>query len=91
MAVSQKSLQDRAYRLALLQSKKLEPAKLFASQAFVGSYRAALEAVLDNKADVAGVFTFTAGVPGGTFSSPTSAIGLSDASHAPRISGTVVS
>ena len=42
--------------LALLKSKKLEPAKLFASQAFVGSYRAALEAVLDNKADVAGVF-----------------------------------
>jgi len=42
--------------LALLKSKKLEPAKLFSQQQFVGSYRAALEAVLEGKADVASVY-----------------------------------
>jgi phosphonate transport system substrate-binding protein len=42
--------------LALLKGRKLEPAKLFASQTFVGSYRAALEAVLEGKADLAGIF-----------------------------------
>ncbi|HET9450613.1 MAG TPA: phosphate/phosphite/phosphonate ABC transporter substrate-binding protein [Aggregicoccus sp.] len=42
--------------LALLKGKGLEPAKLFSQQQFVGSYRAALEAVLEGKADVASVF-----------------------------------
>ena len=55
--------------LALLKGRKLEPAKLFASQAFVGSYRTALEAVLENKADVAGVFCPPASASAGVESS----------------------
>ena len=51
--------------LALLKSRKLEPAKLFASQAFLGSYRAALEAVLEGKADLASVFCPPEGAAGG--------------------------
>jgi len=42
--------------VAFLKTRGLEPGKLFASQQFTGSYRAALEAVEAGVADVAGVF-----------------------------------
>jgi len=42
--------------LAYLRGLGLDPAKLFFAQQFTGSYRAALEAVLDRKADVASIF-----------------------------------
>lgn len=42
--------------MALLKSKKLDAAKLFFAQTFAGSYRAALEQVLNGKADVTSVF-----------------------------------
>ncbi|MDQ3262913.1 MAG: phosphate/phosphite/phosphonate ABC transporter substrate-binding protein [Myxococcota bacterium] len=51
--------------LAHLRARGLEPAKLFFAQEFLGSYRAALEAVLAKKADVAGVFAPPAGVTTG--------------------------
>lgn len=41
---------------AYLKAKGFEPAKGFASQHFTGSYKAALEAVLEGTADVASVF-----------------------------------
>jgi phosphonate transport system substrate-binding protein len=42
--------------LAHLRGCGLNPAKLFSAQHFLGSYRAALEAVLDGKADVTSLF-----------------------------------
>lgn len=42
--------------MAFLRERKLEPAKLFARQDFVGSYRKALEAVLAGEAAVTSVF-----------------------------------
>ncbi len=42
--------------VAYLRGRGLDPAKLFFAQQFTGSYRAALEAVLDGKADVASIF-----------------------------------
>jgi phosphonate transport system substrate-binding protein len=41
---------------ALLKSHGLEPAQLFRAQAFLGTYRRALEAVRDGEADVAAVY-----------------------------------
>jgi phosphonate transport system substrate-binding protein len=41
---------------AYLKARGLEPAKLFSSQLFTGSYQAALEAVREGSADVASVF-----------------------------------
>ncbi len=51
--------------LAHLRSRGLEPGKLFFAQEFLGSYRAALDAVLSKKADVAGVFAPPEGVTTG--------------------------
>ncbi len=42
--------------MAWLRDKGLDPARTFHQQDFVGSYRTALEAVLDGKADVTSVF-----------------------------------
>lgn len=42
--------------MALLRDKGLDANKLFASQRFAGSYQAALDAVLDNSADLTSVF-----------------------------------
>jgi phosphonate transport system substrate-binding protein len=42
--------------LALLRTRGMDPAKVFFSQEFLGSYRAAVEAVLADKADVASVY-----------------------------------
>lgn len=41
---------------AFLKARGLEPARIFSSQLFMGSYRAALEAVHEGTADVASVF-----------------------------------
>jgi phosphonate transport system substrate-binding protein len=51
--------------LALLRTRGMDPAKVFFSQEFLGSYRAALEAVLADKADVASVFALPAAASGG--------------------------
>jgi phosphonate transport system substrate-binding protein len=50
--------------MALLRGKGLEPNKVFKSQDFAGSYQAALQAVLDERADVTSVFA-PAGKEGG--------------------------
>ncbi len=42
--------------LALLRTRGMDPSKVFFSQEFLGSYRAAVEAVLAEKADVASVY-----------------------------------
>lgn len=42
--------------IALLKSKNLEPSQVFRSQAYLGTYRRALEAVRDGAADVAAVY-----------------------------------
>ncbi len=42
--------------MAFLKENQLEPAALFRSQRFSGSYRTALEALMDDKADVTSVF-----------------------------------
>lgn len=42
--------------MALLRSKGLDPVRLFGAQTFAGSYQAALEQVLQGKADVTSVF-----------------------------------
>ncbi|MBI3180646.1 MAG: phosphate/phosphite/phosphonate ABC transporter substrate-binding protein [Myxococcales bacterium] len=42
--------------MALLRAKGLNPGKLFYAQDFLGSYQAAVEAVLDSKADVTSVY-----------------------------------
>lgn len=42
--------------MAMLRGKGLDPNKVFKTQDFVGSYKAALEAVIEEKADVTSVF-----------------------------------
>lgn len=50
--------------MALLRAKGLEPAKVFAEQNFVGSYRACLDAVLSGEADVTSIFAPKSGGTG---------------------------
>jgi len=57
--------------LALLRTRGMDPAKVFFSQDFLGSYRAAVEAVLGDQADVTSVFAAPAAAP-----SESSATGL---------------
>src|SRR5262245_45134774 len=55
--------------LALLRTRGLDPSKVFFSQDFLGSYRAVVEAVLAEKADVTSVYAAPASVssdPGAT-------------------------
>jgi phosphonate transport system substrate-binding protein len=56
--------------MALMRGKGLEPNKVFKSQDFAGSYKAALEAVLDERADVTSVFA-----PSGRESSDKTGVG----------------
>lgn len=45
--------------MALIRNKGLDPARVFAAQRFVGSYKASLDALLDDSADVTSVFAAT--------------------------------
>ena len=49
---------------ALLRARNIDPDRVFASQAFVGSHRAAVEAVLHGEADVAAVSAHSIGEEG---------------------------
>jgi phosphonate transport system substrate-binding protein len=53
--------------VAYLKGQGLDPARVFAQQLFTGSYRGAVEAVLEGRAQVASMFAPPAGVEGGDF------------------------
>lgn len=56
MWVDRDSVSGYLLPLALLRSKKLDPAKIFFAQAFAGSYLAAVRGLLEERADLASIF-----------------------------------
>jgi len=57
MWVDRDSVGGYLLAMAFLKSKGLEPSKTFFAQQFAGSYKAALEAVVEGRAEVTSVFT----------------------------------
>jgi phosphonate transport system substrate-binding protein len=53
--------------VAFLKGQKLDPVRLFAQQLFTGSYQAAVQAVLEGRAQVASIFVPPASVEGADF------------------------